>query len=576
VDAAHTSAMSIATETQPVVCSRCRRTVSVLVSDLYPPSFRHVEDQAECPEIQERRGQDGGIPDLAVCDALKQSLDARLESSEVAAVAHDDIWYVVRRTPGRPSPLYSPRQARAQADHWYGRGQTHLADQFRRAADEAERRQSGSDDGVQGRARGTVTIYVMVIAVIGFAIWYFVLRPPTQVAVPTSEPVQTPAEPKAVATRTPEATPPAPQVAPTLAPQQREAVAPGPTPQVAVNTPPQVSDDATGASPRRAPEPTSNTAQSPRRPEPGTTQATPSPAGVAAPLLADTTGPTPRRAPEPTSNTAQSPRRPDSATPQTTPSSASVAAPSPAAAPPAREAAVGPVQTPSPPPIGEPEMVSLPGGTFAMGSNDDISEKPIHKVTVKPFAISKFPITVHEWNDCVAAKACTSAPTGNDDAPVTNLSWSDTQQFIAWLAEVTHKSFRLPSEAEWEYAARGGTATTYWWGDRFQLGMANCKGCGEPYDIKQPAAVSAVKPNPFGLYDMGGGVAQWVADCWHKNYRGAPADGSPWVEDSNCSSHVIRSGSWKNEPSYIRPASRDLYDTNARYLTLGFRVARSL
>jgi formylglycine-generating enzyme required for sulfatase activity len=544
VDAAHTSAMSIATETQAVVCSRCRRTVSVLVSDLYPPSFRHVEDQAECPEIQEGRGQDGRIPDLAVCDALKQSLEAKLESSEVAAVVHDNIWYVVRRTPGRPSPLYSPRQARAQADHWYGSGQTHLADQFRRAADEAEQRQSGGDDGVQGKARGTVTIYVMVIAVIGFAIWYFVLRPPTQVAGQAQTPVE-----RTVATRSPEATPrvaPAGAPAPTPAPRQPEAVAPTPTPQVAANTPAQALVDTTGATPRRTPEPASDTTQSRHQPEAGSTQATPPAAVLAAP------------------------------SPAVAPPAPAAASPAPAVAPPAREAAVGPVQPPSPPPLGEPEMVSLPGGTFAMGSNDDISEKPIHKVTVKPFAISKYPITVHEWNDCVAANACTSARTGNDDAPVTNLSWSDTQQFIAWLAEVTHKSFRLPSEAEWEYAARGGTATTYWWGDRFQLGMANCKGCGEPYDIKQPAAVSAVKPNPFGLYDMGGGVAQWVADCWHKNYRGAPADGSPWAEDSNCSSHVIRSGSWKNEPSYIRPASRDLYDTNARYLTLGFRVARSL
>ena len=129
------------------------------------------------------------------------------------------------------------------------------------------------------------------------------------------------------------------------------------------------------------------------------------------------------------------------------------------------------------PAIQEPEMTSLRGGTFAMGSNEDISEKPVHQVTIKPFAISKYPITVREWNECAAAKACTFVATGKDDAPVTNVSWSDAKQFVAWLAGATQKPYRLPSEAEWEYAARGGTQTKYWWGDQLQPGMANCKNC---------------------------------------------------------------------------------------------------
>jgi class 3 adenylate cyclase len=108
-----------------------------------------------------------------------------------------------------------------------------------------------------------------------------------------------------------------------------------------------------------------------------------------------------------------------------------------------------------------PEMVSISGGTFAMGSDDDPSEKPIHHVRIKPFAISKFPVTVREWNACVAANSCTFVPTGKDDAPVTNLSWADAQQFVEWLSKVTQKPFRLPSEAEWEYAARGGTRTKF-------------------------------------------------------------------------------------------------------------------
>jgi formylglycine-generating enzyme required for sulfatase activity len=222
-----------------------------------------------------------------------------------------------------------------------------------------------------------------------------------------------------------------------------------------------------------------------------------------------------------------------------------------------------------------PEMVSVPGGTFAMGSDDDLSEKPIHRVTIRPFAISKFPITTREWNACVAAKSCTYVPTGKDDAPVANVSWNDAQEFLDWLSKVTKKTFRLSSEAEWEYAARARTNTKFWWGDQLQADTANCKGCNEPYDASQPLKVGSFRPNPFGLYDMGGNIHQWVADCWHKNYQGAPLDGSPWV-DSDCSSHVIRSGSWKNDSSYVRPSNRDHYDTGVRYPTHGFRVAHSL
>jgi formylglycine-generating enzyme required for sulfatase activity len=219
-----------------------------------------------------------------------------------------------------------------------------------------------------------------------------------------------------------------------------------------------------------------------------------------------------------------------------------------------------------------PAMISLPGGTFAMGSNDDPSEKPIHRVTIKPFAISKFPITNREWKQCEAAKECDYVPVGNDDAPVANVSWMDAKQFVEWLSKVAQKSYRLPSEAEWEYAARGGTQTKYWWGDRLQTEMANCKGCATAYDPTQPLKVGSFNANPFGLHDMGGSVDQWVEDCWHKDYQGAPSDGSAWIEKT-CTSHVIRSGSWKNDTNYVRPANRDHYDTAVRYPTHGLRVA---
>jgi formylglycine-generating enzyme required for sulfatase activity/class 3 adenylate cyclase len=224
--------------------------------------------------------------------------------------------------------------------------------------------------------------------------------------------------------------------------------------------------------------------------------------------------------------------------------------------------------------IREPEMNMLQGGTFMMGSNDDATEKPIHQVTLKPFAVSRYPISVREWNECAVAKACGFVANGKDDAPVTNVSWSDAKQFVTWLAGATHKPYRLPSEAEWEYAARGGTQTKYWWGDKFQLGMVNCENCTDVAAVEQPVGVGSFKPNPFGLYDMGGGVDQWVVDCWHRNYHGAPSDSSPWIEN-DCVSHVIRSGSWKNDSRYVRPANRDSYDTNVRYPTHGFRVALS-
>jgi formylglycine-generating enzyme required for sulfatase activity/class 3 adenylate cyclase len=240
------------------------------------------------------------------------------------------------------------------------------------------------------------------------------------------------------------------------------------------------------------------------------------------------------------------------------------AAAAPSAAPGAQQASA----------VRAPEMIPLRGGTFAMGGNEEISEKPVHQVTIKPFSISKYPITVREWNECAAAKACGFTATGKDDAPVTNVSWTDARQFVKWLADATQKPYRLPSEAEWEYAARGGTQTKEWWGDQLQPGMANCKNCTDVAAAEQPVKVGSFKPNPFGLYDMGGAVDQWVEDCWHKTYQGAPSDGSPWIGE-DCSSHVIRSGSWKNDASYVRPANRNSYDTNVRYPTHGFRVALS-
>jgi formylglycine-generating enzyme required for sulfatase activity len=219
-------------------------------------------------------------------------------------------------------------------------------------------------------------------------------------------------------------------------------------------------------------------------------------------------------------------------------------------------------------------MIAIRGGSFVMGSNDDPTEKPTRQVTIKSFAIGQHPVSVREWNECAAAKACGFVAAGNEDSSVTNISWNDAKRFVGWLARATGKAYRLPSEAEWEYAARGGTKTKYWWGNQLQSGMVNCNNCTDDGgNIEQPGKIGTFKPNPFGLYDMGGGVDQWVEDCWHKNYQGAPNDGSAQAK-GECGSHVIRSGSWKNDARYVRPSNRDGYNTDVRYPTHGFRVAQ--
>ena len=219
--------------------------------------------------------------------------------------------------------------------------------------------------------------------------------------------------------------------------------------------------------------------------------------------------------------------------------------------------------TPSTSAVREPVMYMLRGGSFAMGSNDDPTEKPPHQVTIKPFAISQYPVTVREWNECAAAKACSFVASGNAEAPVTNVSWSDAKQFVAWLAGATRKAYRLPSEAEWEYAARAGTQTKYSFGDDpkdlgdYAWHTGNAAGNDPP--------VGAKKPNPWKLYDVHGYLWEWCSDDWHDNYESAPSDGSAWLSGGDPKRAVLRSGSWKDAAnkhtsSYRRSADKDLRD----------------
>lgn len=228
------------------------------------------------------------------------------------------------------------------------------------------------------------------------------------------------------------------------------------------------------------------------------------------------------------------------------------------------------------PKVTEPEMAALPGGTFRMGSSkNDPSERPTRSVVVAPFLMAKTATTVRDWQHCVDAKACTVAPKGKPDDPMTNVSWNDARQFAAWLSQATGQSYRLPTEAEWEYAARAGTETRYSWGNAVGSGRAGCKGCGEPVGSQAPSRADAYPPNPFGLYGMGGGVAEWVGDCWHATYQGAPHDGSTAWDAPSCRDRVLRGGSWMDDADAIRVSSRESYEAAVRYPTHGFRLTRS-
>jgi len=248
---------------------------------------------------------------------------------------------------------------------------------------------------------------------------------------------------------------------------------------------------------------------------------------------------------------------------------------------------------------GCPEMVVVPAGKFMMGSPDseagrDPHEGPQRVVTfAAPFAIGKYEITFDEWEACVAEKAC--AAVGDDNwgrgrRPVINVNFQMATDYAGWLTKKTGKRYRLPSEAEWEYAARGGTATPWFWGDTQKqacefgnVGDVSLKeehpewplhDCSDGYSRTSP--VGSFKPNAFGLYDVAGNVWEWVEDCYNPSYAGAPKDGRAWVT-GDCVRRIDRGGGWYNKPESVRPALRYAGDDPKRQNnTLGFRVARDL
>ena len=237
-----------------------------------------------------------------------------------------------------------------------------------------------------------------------------------------------------------------------------------------------------------------------------------------------------------------------------------------------------------------PEMVVIPEGRFRMGDLSgagDSDEKPVHDVTIaSPFAVGKYEVTFAEWDACVAGGGCTHRPAdsgwGRGTRPVINVSWDDTQAYVRWLSRETGNPYRLLSEAEWEYVARAGSTTKYWWGNAADHDHANygkdecCGGAVAGADLwEHTSPVGSFEPNAFGLFDTAGNVWEWVEDCWNENYRGAPRNGSAW-KSGNCDKHVLRGGSWRLYPRFLRSANRFRYYSGLRYVDFGFRVARTL
>lgn len=228
---------------------------------------------------------------------------------------------------------------------------------------------------------------------------------------------------------------------------------------------------------------------------------------------------------------------------------------------------------------GCPELVVVRPGSFKMGSSKSPSEMPSHTVKLpNAFAIGRFEVTFAEWDRCVEAGECRYQPGdhgwGRAKIPVGDVSWEDANAYLTWLSHKTGQTYRLPSEAEWEFASRGGTSGRFWWGHDQGEGNANCAGCGQQSQGK-PLVVGSFKPNSFGLYDTAGNIAEWVQDCWNENYKGAPSNGSAWLA-GNCSQRVLRGGSYNSKAQFVRSPARFRYDSDVRYLANGFRALREL
>jgi formylglycine-generating enzyme required for sulfatase activity len=229
------------------------------------------------------------------------------------------------------------------------------------------------------------------------------------------------------------------------------------------------------------------------------------------------------------------------------------------------------------------EMVSIPEGTLIMGSPETevgrtSEEEPQHQVTLSSFLMGKYPITQAQW------QAVAALPKIKDDLdpnpsnfkgaelPVENISWYHAEEFCARLSQKTGHPYRLPSEAEWEYACRAGTTTPFHFGETLDPKLANYK---DTYKGTTPVGSFAVA-NAFGLYDLHGNVSEWCTDHWHKHYQDAPTDGNAWLSDDENEFRILRGGSWDNVQSTCRSAARNIETPHCKSTTIGFRVVCAL
>ena len=226
-----------------------------------------------------------------------------------------------------------------------------------------------------------------------------------------------------------------------------------------------------------------------------------------------------------------------------------------------------------------PEMITIPAGTFQMGDldrNGDDNEHPVHKVIMRDnLALSKTEVTFADY-DLFALSTGRPLPQDNGwgraNRPVINISWNDANAYAHWIRQQTGQPYRLPSEAEWEYAARAGSPTQYSWGNEVGTNLAACDDCGSAFDGEKTAPTGSFPANSFGLHDMHGNVYEWVSDCYNPNYDQAPTDGSSW-DVGQCNDRVMRGGSWYDIPRLIRSASRYRHPSNTSRNTWGFRLA---
>lgn len=228
-----------------------------------------------------------------------------------------------------------------------------------------------------------------------------------------------------------------------------------------------------------------------------------------------------------------------------------------------------------------PTMIRVPAGSYRMGAASAVvaaDEAPRHDVTIKSFMVSVYEITYADYDKFARAnKRKLPASTGLDRKvhPVADVSWDDALAYTKWLGKQTGKNYRLLSEAEWEYIARAGSRTSYWWGSAPGSSNAHCFDCKSDFNTSKPAKIGTYKPNAFGLYDTAGNLYEWVHDCYHRNYKGAPDDGSVW-EGGDCGNRIVRGGAFRSPASSMRSENREKFKSGRGQYNVGIRIARDL